>query len=161
MDHVKAHVFRGAAPQTLGLPRGGRRRGPAGRTQIPRLDRTTAIADYAFAKSSRTPAGWWKRILDSAQGRITALRLERRLFHAGPYPNWKPCLSAALTNSATLNARLTGVPLGEYLRDVDAATLLDCSTNAGRPAVPFSTIVPGQDNPPGRAAASCAGNRPK
>jgi len=128
MDHVMAHVSSGAAPKTLGLA-------PDEEEAVSLLTERKYRAydwnygyspDYAFAKSSRTPGGVVEVHLDSAQGRITALRLYGDYFGRRPVSELEAQLIGCLHDRDALAARLTGLPLGEYLRDVDAATLLDC-----------------------------------
>lgn len=82
--------------------------------------------EYAFTKSSRTPGGVVEVHLDSAGGRITALRLFGDFFGRRSVAELETLLVGCPHDREALTERLRDVPLGEYLRGVDLPTLLDC-----------------------------------
>ena len=85
-----------------------------------------ASPHYAFTKTSRTPGGVVEVHLDSVRGRITAIRLFGDYFGRRSVAELEARLLGCPHDRDALAARLAGVPLGDYLRDVDVATLLDC-----------------------------------
>lgn len=128
MDRVMAHVSGGAAAGALRLT-------PDEEAAVEMLaDRKYRSFEwnygysprYAFAKTSRTPGGVVEAHLDAVDGRITAVRLLGDYFGRRPVSELEACLVGCLHDRDALAARLAEVPLGDYLRDVDLPTFLDC-----------------------------------
>jgi lipoate-protein ligase A len=82
--------------------------------------------DYAFTRTSRTPGGVLEVHLDTARGEVTAIRILGDYFGRCDIAELEAQLVGCRHNREALTARLAGVPLGKYLRDVDAPTFVEC-----------------------------------
>ncbi|HCR12645.1 MAG TPA: lipoate--protein ligase [Solidesulfovibrio sp.] len=79
---------------------------------------------YAFARAARTPGGMLETHCDVTQGVITALRFYGEYFGARDVAALEARLVGCRHAPEALAARLAGVALEEYMRGIDAATLV-------------------------------------
>ena len=81
---------------------------------------------YGFTRTSRTPGGVVEVHLDVADGVIRAGRIFGEFFGSRDIAALETLLAGCRHDRAALGERLAGVPLGQYMRDVDLPAFLDC-----------------------------------
>lgn len=85
-----------------------------------------ASPHYGFTKTSRTPGGVLEVHLDAEDGLIRAIRIFGDFFGQRAVDGLETLLIGCRHDRVSLAARLAGIPLGEYLRDVTVPDFLDC-----------------------------------
>jgi len=81
---------------------------------------------YGFTRTVRTPGGVLEVHLDVADGLIRAVRVFGDYFGRRDIGGLEALLAGCRHEREALAARLAGVPLGEYLRDVTVPVFCDC-----------------------------------
>ncbi|MGE4440677.1 MAG: lipoate--protein ligase [Desulfomicrobium sp.] len=82
--------------------------------------------DYGFTRATRTQGGVVEIHLKVRHGRIEQARIFGDFFNARPVAELEKLLAGCRHERLELGGRLEGVPIGEFMQNVDLATFMDC-----------------------------------
>lgn len=128
IEQVMAHVSGGASRSALGFTSGEE----AGIGELVRSKYGTwdwnfgASPTYGFTRGTRTPGGVVEVHLDVHHGRIQAARIFGDFFGTRPVAGLEGRLAGCRHERADILAVLGEVRVEEFIRDVDAATFVEC-----------------------------------
>ena len=81
---------------------------------------------YGFTRATRTEGGVLEIHLDVRHGRIEQARIFGDFFNARPVAELEALLAGCRHERDDLEVRLNGVPVEEFIRNVDTATFMAC-----------------------------------
>lgn len=82
--------------------------------------------DYGFTRATRTRGGVVEIHLKVRHGRIEQARIFGDFFNARPVAELEKLLAGCRHERFELEERLDGVPIGEFMQNVDLETFMDC-----------------------------------
>jgi len=82
--------------------------------------------DYGFTRATRTRGGVVEIHLKVRHGRIEQARIFGDFFNARPVAELEKLLAGCRHERFELGERLDGVPIGEFMQNVDLETFMDC-----------------------------------
>ncbi len=82
--------------------------------------------DYGFTRATRTRGGVVEIHLKVRHGRIEQARIFGDFFNARPVAELEKLLAGCRHERFELEERMDGVPIGEFMQNVDLETFMDC-----------------------------------
>ena len=82
--------------------------------------------DYGFTRATRTRGGVVEIHLKVRHGRIEQARIFGDFFNARPVAELEKLLAGCRHERFELEERMDGVPIGEFMQNVDPETFMDC-----------------------------------